>query len=165
MHPDRRQHADPARNDEGSRKAARPAPLPARPPLDHRQPRPGPPGQAAHQRRMLPGATPVKSAQPRRRRRSQTRARKGKRASSVLREQCRGGKRDRYADRARSDRQSLATPSHDQDKERNPLACRRLRFSIFTLAACQRARRKTAPPALKHGRPKRTTCRSSPGSK
>jgi two-component system, LytTR family, response regulator len=35
---------------------ARPARVPARPPLDHRQPRPGPAGQAAHQRRMLPGA-------------------------------------------------------------------------------------------------------------
>ena len=56
VHPDRRQHADPARDDEGPRKAARPAPVPARPPLDDRQPRPGPAGQAAHQRRMLPGA-------------------------------------------------------------------------------------------------------------
>ena len=56
VHPDRRQYADPARDDEGSGKAARPAPLPARPPLDHRQPRPRPPGQAAHQWRMLPGA-------------------------------------------------------------------------------------------------------------
>src|SRR5690606_18743702 len=56
VHQDRRQHADPARNDEGSREAARPAPLPARPPLDHRQSRPGPPGEAAHQWRMLPCA-------------------------------------------------------------------------------------------------------------
>ena len=37
-------------------KAARPAPLPARPPLDDRQPRPRPAGEAAYQRRMLPGA-------------------------------------------------------------------------------------------------------------
>ena len=56
VHLDRRQHADPARDDEGPREAPRPAPLPARPPLDHRQSRPGPAGQAAHQRRMLPGA-------------------------------------------------------------------------------------------------------------
>ena len=37
-------------------KKARSTPLPARPPLDHRQSRPGPAGEAAHQRRMLPRA-------------------------------------------------------------------------------------------------------------
>jgi two-component system LytT family response regulator len=42
VHLHRRQYADPARDDEGPRKAPRSAPLPARPSLDDRQPRPGP---------------------------------------------------------------------------------------------------------------------------
>ena len=56
VHLYRRQHAYPARDDEGPGKAPRSAPLPARPPLDDRQSRPGPSSEAAHQRRMLPGA-------------------------------------------------------------------------------------------------------------
>src|SRR3546814_6630967 len=51
-----RQHADPARNDEGFGKAPRSAALPARPSLDDRQSRSRQAGEAAHQRRMLPGA-------------------------------------------------------------------------------------------------------------
>src|SRR3546814_18695626 len=56
VHQDGRQHADPARNDEGFGKAPRSAALPARPSVDDRQSRSRQAGDDAHQRGMLAGA-------------------------------------------------------------------------------------------------------------